>query len=910
MILNKVKLENFISHKNTEIELGYGINVVVGPNGAGKTSILDAISFALFNDYSNRGKKEKLINDRAKKCKVGICFTEAGISYDAEWSIERKGSAHGSLFRMVDGQRKLLVKDGERSVVPEIQKVLGFDKNMFMQSVYVRQGEIEKLVTSTPGDRKELISRLLGVEELEIAWEGIKSVIQVYREKQIALKTELDRKPVVEKTKRDYETKAAELEALISSKKKNLSEVESELKCLQTVLDDMKNTKKQFENYDKEKRVIEGNIENLKQKVEREKEELDQAVAAEEVVKKLENSIAQLPFLEDYIDHLTEKEKQELALSSYSAKLEEVKQLKKTLEDAAKDHEGYLEKEKLIADKLKARKNYEGAEASLTKAKKQLKQIAEEKISKQSNLAKELEKASKAIDEPVSIDNVELILERKKQEYQKTVQELESRTAETNGIISVLTQRLKDLDENLSKFASSKEIKSCPTCEAELTTERLNQLVNKYSLEKTESESKKSKLQNVLNEAISSLEQTKRKAKKADAIDPERIRTLATEFEEAKSRITLQENEIKEIEQQAEALRQLDLTIEELEGGKKSLEDAYQEFDSAKRGLEKLPAQEEIEKQITPITKALGNISGLIDVSLEKLGYKPQEPPKDLKELRKKKETYDQKLPLSMKKTEYESILQKTKEEISIVNGKHADLIQAIEKLGYLEKEHEKQQAAYDSKKDALGSLEKEVVKLNQAKTSAEEEARRCGEELQALEKKAAEKKKVENFIGKLNQIRDAYGKDGIQKTIRSRAKPLLERSTRDLFERFNLSYSDIKIDDDYNIAVIGASGEKDIDQISGGERVALAIALRLAIAQVLSGKIETIIMDEPTTHLDEQRRKELVNILSSFFREGGRIIPQMLIITHHTEIEDVADTIYTVRKEEDYSIAEKQLLS
>ena len=570
MILNRVKLENFISHQNTEIDLGYGINVVVGPNGAGKTSILDAISFALFNDYSNRGKKEKLINDRAKKCKVGICFTEAGISYDAEWSIERKGSAHGSLFRTVDGQRKLLVKDGERSVVPEIQKVLGFDKNMFMQSVYVRQGEIEKLVTSTPGDRKELISRLLGVEELEIAWEGIKSVIQVYREKQIALKTELDRKPTVEKTKRDYETKAAELEALISSKKKNLSEVESELKCLQTVLDDLKNTKKQFENYDKEKRVIEGNIENLKQKLQREKEELGQAVAAEEVVKELENSIAQLPFLEDYIDHLTEKEKQELALSSYSAKLEEVKQLKKTVEDTAKDHEGYLEKEKLIADKLKERKNYEGAEASLTKAKKQLKQIAEEKISKQSNLEKDLEKASKALDEPVSIDNVELILERKKQEYQKTVQELESRTSETNGIISVLTQRLKDLDENLSKFASSKEeIKSCPTCEAELTTERLNQLVNKYSLEKIESESKKSKLQNVLNEVINSLEQTKRKAKKVDAIDPERIRTLATEFEEAKSRITLQENEIKEIEQQAEALKQIDLTIDRARRRKK-----------------------------------------------------------------------------------------------------------------------------------------------------------------------------------------------------------------------------------------------------------------------------------------------------------------------------------------------------
>jgi exonuclease SbcC len=176
---------------------------------------------------------------------------------------------------------------------------------------------------------------------------------------------------------------------------------------------------------------------------------------------------------------------------------------------------------------------------------------------------------------------------------------------------------------------------------------------------------------------------------------------------------------------------------------------------------------------------------------------------------------------------------------------------------------------------------------------------------LEALKKKEREKRHVDNFIGLLNKIRTAYGKDGVQKMIRARARPLLERSTRDLFERFNLAYSDIKIDDDYNIAVIGPSGEQQIEQISGGERVALAIALRLAIAQVLSGRVETIIMDEPTTHLDEERRKELVNILSSFFREGGRIIPQMLIITHHPEIVDVADVIYTIKKQDDYSIAE-----
>ena len=56
---------------------------------------------------------------------------------------------------------------------------------------------------------------------------------------------------------------------------------------------------------------------------------------------------------------------------------------------------------------------------------------------------------------------------------------------------------------------------------------------------------------------------------------------------------------------------------------------------------------------------------------------------------------------------------------------------------------------------------------------------------------------------------------------------------------------------------------------------------------------------------MDEERRKELVNILNSFFREGGRIIPQMLIITHHNEIEEVADVVYSVKKKEGYSSVE-----
>ena len=44
------------------------------------------------------------------------------------------------------------------------------------RSMSVR-ARLEKLVTARPGDRKELISRLLGVEELEKAWNGMKAII-------------------------------------------------------------------------------------------------------------------------------------------------------------------------------------------------------------------------------------------------------------------------------------------------------------------------------------------------------------------------------------------------------------------------------------------------------------------------------------------------------------------------------------------------------------------------------------------------------------------------------------------------------------------------------------------------------------------------------------------------------------
>ena len=87
-------------------------------------------------------------------------------------------------------------------------------------------------------------------------------------------------------------------------------------------------------------------------------------------------------------------------------------------------------------------------------------------------------------------------------------------------------------------------------------------------------------------------------------------------------------------------------------------------------------------------------------------------------------------------------------------------------------------------------------------------------------------------------------------------------------------------------IICYGRNGEIDMDSLSGGEKVAVALALRLGIAYMMgSSKLDFVILDEPTTHLDEERRKALVKIISEAFREGVGPLAQMIIITHDSEI-------------------------
>jgi len=66
-------------------------------------------------------------------------------------------------------------------------------------------------------------------------------------------------------------------------------------------------------------------------------------------------------------------------------------------------------------------------------------------------------------------------------------------------------------------------------------------------------------------------------------------------------------------------------------------------------------------------------------------------------------------------------------------------------------------------------------------------------------------------------------------------------------------------------------------------------MAFLLALSEVLS-QLDFLILDEPTTHLDGSRRKELVTVL-----ENLRRVPQLIIVDHHPELFEAADSRFQV---------------
>jgi len=128
--------------------------------------------------------------------------------------------------------------------------------------------------------------------------------------------------------------------------------------------------------------------------------------------------------------------------------------------------------------------------------------------------------------------------------------------------------------------------------------------------------------------------------------------------------------------------------------------------------------------------------------------------------------------------------------------------------------------------------------------------------------------------------------------------RPHIRTEARTLFkEIFGDRYSDLVIDDDYEISLYDLQGNRvSLMAASGGEDVCVNFSLRVAVNTALqkysvSGPPPGIlILDEPGAGLDEQRRRWLPDAIA-----GLDVVNQVFVVTHMQELKGSTDHIISL---------------
>jgi len=194
-----------------------------------------------------------------------------------------------------------------------------------------------------------------------------------------------------------------------------------------------------------------------------------------------------------------------------------------------------------------------------------------------------------------------------------------------------------------------------------------------------------------------------------------------------------------------------------------------------------------------------------------------------------------------------------------------------------------------ESRADSMARLSQ----INQEYGAISENIKKMKIELEKLGSTLTELKHVERYVTELENIQEnVYNRDGpVGKSLRSWSLEIISQKASEYLEKLNTKIQRISLSEktrDVNISCYSRNTTLDIESLSGGEQVSVALALRLGMSHLLgASNLNFMILDEPTAHLDGERRKSLVNVLSQLTSLKEDSSMQFIIITHDAEIFD-----------------------
>jgi exonuclease SbcC len=886
LVFNRLRLENIRSYEDQVVPFEPGENLIFGANGAGKSTILQGVFGGLFQtaikyQVGSDFDLPDLVRKQADEGRLVLTFEAGGEEYTVDWRIEKTyddGEVDGAKTKSGYPQLSSPALDEDISQVgtvqEEIRRIIGMDAESFVNSVYVQQGDITRLIHADTETRREILDGLLGLHHLDDLIDRMDAVRLEYgkaerdaKAKRTEVRSRLDDLPEQDEIQDEIADTAGE----ISAEKDDVADHESDLEQLR----DQKSGHE--ETLDR--------IDDLETDLEAKREKLVDA----------EN---------DHDRHKESLEAEQAARREAEENLDE----KREALDELREHDATPDD--ALHSKAAVESAYETAQSTAESARASVQSIEEGTLS---TLAIEIETLDEAITGTTDdIDELEGTLEvaeekeemgeSRRSDAEQRVEQLESALAEKNADIAdrvgeldiphdaslrALAQshvpekrrniseeretvreergRLETLQDQVDELTAESE---CPVCGASEDAHDIDTdvVAAEHAAELTRKNGRLSELDD-----------------ERDRLDVlERLVTEATDLRDdiddahegvsdAKDDIDDAETTIEESEAELASLREeLAEQRDEREEKREEKQAAETKLETAREGVGEAETTERLVGRAVDLYENIDDLESRIAQHEQNI--------ENVRELRR--QAHERVRDLEADIDELEAELGDTDPD---------ELRGEIDEIETLVDEISDEKATAEARiEDLTGRL----AELNQTKGQLEDERERAAM-LDDQVTWAAERH--EEAAAVMEKYREVRGK------LRERNLAKLNQYTNEMFTDLyqSQSYRGVRIDKKYNIHLIAADGELIEPELSsGGESTILNLALRAGVYRIITQRdgvagsaLPPFILDEPTTYLDDDHVGELQTMIETI---SDWNVPQVLVVSHdETLIENSDHTIF-----------------
>lgn len=882
MRIESISMDNIRSYNSETVKFDDGLILLYGENGAGKSSLLSSIFSGLYMSdvlkyMGDDINLDSIVRRGCEEGQINLTFGINGDSYTIKWIIsvrddngERRASTKSCTLTGTDIDTPV---EGVRDVKQSIIDIMGLKPESFVNSVYVQQGDITRMVNASDEKRKEIIDGLLGLSKLDD-----------YRER-------------MDKARLEFGAQRRRIDDLLDDKQRQLEnypkkdELESDISDLQSKRDELQSDKKQA---NKTINKFQKSIVELESKIGKYEDINSRKSELEESVEDKDEKRIEMAENKDAVQSDIEAIETELSVvnEGISNKREKLKKESESLKDL-----------KRAVDEL-------GSE--ITDLRDEIREIRDVKIK---NIKKEVSQKNELISElkddvssnKQDLESLRSDLDELKSEEQNIKDNIEELEEELTDIISDIESKSDNLNID---YPSIEDLQNTviPN-ERDKRIERTVSVCTEIGMNKKEKEIYKDIVENGLcpvceeeheqiddhvvehyHELESTVESDGKRVKsirnQSDELDA--IASLASNVQDLRSKIEISQNNLERKQKEISRVsNEIDEVIDNVQSNKNRINELELEIDELEDDRSDLEERlEELQSDRSEVEDEKSSLEGLVkDIESR------DELSDNIDDRRDELDRYEE-----LRKNAQQQFLEK-KRELKKVEDELKDI--DVEESKEKKKKYEKKLLNI---KDKRGKFEQKASDLQEDIASKKQSLKRVEEIKSSINR--LQNRMVEASQNETEAEATMQSYDNVKSKLREENIGLLNRYANQIFNSVydNKVYQQMEISKQYDITLITGDGiEVDPKDLSGGERTIVSLAIRAGVYKLLverQGSADTLppfILDEPTTYLDDSHVSNLQSVIETITSWD---VPQVLIVSHREDMIQNADSGYEVEKD------------